>query len=493
MLETTREIPNRDFYGAFYGLKTEEFKSNLKKLSIEELKLFALRSKLLGFTPANKIQDGFLNSIKRTRAFFGGNKTGKTTCGALFMIYYALGIPRFWPLEMIKVPSYLRIVTTDFNSGVEKIIRPKIEDWLPREEVVRYDKESRTYYLKIGSRIELMSQDQELDKFAGTDRDGTWFDEECDWDIYQECQMRHITTGGFSLLTMTPVKGLSWVYDKIYELDGISPNIECFFTSIFDNPHLKKEEIDMISEGLDEQDKEIRLYGKFIHRSGLVYNEFSRGEPHVINPFIIPDEWIKVAAIDHHIRKPEFISFVALSPDGDAYIYDEVVDKGLIPDVADRLKMREFNIKENLAYTLIDSLSNQPDPITGTSARREYSKHGIHTIPGSKDKDAGISEVKKYLQINKDTGKPRLFVFKTCKQHIHEFTHYVWDEYVIHPENKDQKQEAKDKDCDLLENIRRILLSFRRYESRDIESEWNEEYYNELTQYRQQCASGGGY
>lgn len=492
MLSQT-EIPESNIYSAFYGLKPEEFKANLEKLSIEELKLFALRSKLLGFTPANKIQDGFLKSQKRIRAFFGGNKTGKTTSGALFMIYYALGIPRFWPKELITQPAYLRVVTTDFNSGVEKIIRPKLDEWIPKDEILKYDRESRTYYFKNGSKIELMSQDQELDKFAGTDRDGTWFDEECDWDIYQECQMRHITTGGFSLLTMTPVKGLSWVYDKIYELDGISKNIECFFTSIFDNPHLKKEEIDMIAEGLDDQDKQIRLYGKFIHRSGLIYEDFTKGEPYVIDPFKIPDEWKKVAAIDHHLRKPEFESFVARSPDGDAYIYDEVIDKGLIGEVADRMKARQTNMKEKLEYILIDSLSNTPDPITGTSARREYAKHGIHTIPGSKDKDAGISEVKKYLKINPETKKPKLFVFKTCKQHIHEFTHYVWDEYVIHPENKEQKQEAKDKDCDLLENIRRILLSFRRYESRDIEEEWNEEYYNELTAYRQQCAAGGGY
>lgn len=55
------------------------------------------------------------------------------------------------------------------------------------------------------------SYDQKRKAFEGTEQDVIWLDEECPMDIYGECLIRTMTTGGRVMLTFTPLMGLSEV------------------------------------------------------------------------------------------------------------------------------------------------------------------------------------------------------------------------------------------------------------------------------------------
>lgn len=59
------------------------------------------------------------------------------------------------------------------------------------------------------SRIVLKSYDQGRESFCGTEQDFVWLDEECPKDVYAECIMRTMTTGGLILLTFTPLLGMT--------------------------------------------------------------------------------------------------------------------------------------------------------------------------------------------------------------------------------------------------------------------------------------------
>ena len=65
------------------------------------------------------------------------------------------------------------------------------------------------------SKIGFKSCDQGREKFQGTSLDFVWFDEEPPLDIYLECRMRVLDKKGDIFGTMTPLKGLSWVYNYI--------------------------------------------------------------------------------------------------------------------------------------------------------------------------------------------------------------------------------------------------------------------------------------
>lgn len=59
------------------------------------------------------------------------------------------------------------------------------------------------------SHLLLKSYDQKRESFQGTEQDLIWLDEEPDMDIYSECLLRTMTTGGLVMCTFTPLKGLS--------------------------------------------------------------------------------------------------------------------------------------------------------------------------------------------------------------------------------------------------------------------------------------------
>ena len=61
------------------------------------------------------------------------------------------------------------------------------------------------------STLQFRSYDQGRKAFQGTERDVVWLDEEPPRDVYDECLLRTMTTGGIVLATFTPLNGLSEV------------------------------------------------------------------------------------------------------------------------------------------------------------------------------------------------------------------------------------------------------------------------------------------
>jgi phage terminase large subunit-like protein len=57
----------------------------------------------------------------------------------------------------------------------------------------------------------MKSYQQGRGAFEGTAKDGIWLDEEPPMDVYNECVIRLMTTGGILLLTFTPLDGMDEV------------------------------------------------------------------------------------------------------------------------------------------------------------------------------------------------------------------------------------------------------------------------------------------
>jgi phage terminase large subunit-like protein len=59
------------------------------------------------------------------------------------------------------------------------------------------------------STLGLKSYQQGRGAFEGTEQDVVWLDEEPPLDVYVECLVRTMTTGGLVLVTFTPLEGMS--------------------------------------------------------------------------------------------------------------------------------------------------------------------------------------------------------------------------------------------------------------------------------------------
>lgn len=175
----------------------------------------------------HKKQVEFHKCKKKNRWVFGGNRSGKTECGAVEAIYMARGIH---PYRKNKpdVFGWVVSLSTQVQRDVaqKKILKYLNPDWI--EKVIMH--EGRKDSPENGvidqliiknvfgglSTIGFKSCDQGREKFQGSSLDFVWFDEEPPKDIYDECKMRVLDKCGDIFGTMTPLKGLTFVYEEIF-------------------------------------------------------------------------------------------------------------------------------------------------------------------------------------------------------------------------------------------------------------------------------------
>lgn len=242
-------------------------------------------------------QLAFHKCKKRNRWVFGGNRSGKTECGAVECIYMALGIHPYrqnkkdvegWVVSLStqvqrdvaqkKILRYLR------RDRIEEIVMLSGRKDAPESGVIDFIRVRNAF--GGSSVIGFKSCDQGREKFQGASLDFVWFDEEPPKEIYEECRMRVLDRRGDLFGTMTPLKGLTFVYEEIFLNRREDPEVWYEFMEWADNPYLPAEEITLLGNCLDERELQSRRYGRFSSAEGLVYPEFDE-RVHVIEPFVV--------------------------------------------------------------------------------------------------------------------------------------------------------------------------------------------------------------
>lgn len=416
------------------------------------LDVFGGFTKLLSFTPHPK-QLEFYRLPNKIRVFCGGNRSGKTTTAIYEFVYAALGIHPWqdWPPPPLK----LRVIGPDFNTVINEVHVPRFKELLPPGSYVWYA-ERRVLQLYNGSTIQFMSYDQDLDKFAGTSLHGVWFDEEPPRKIFNENLMRILDTKGKVLMTFTPVSGITWLYEFIMsdrrDEDG-TPLIGIVYASTYDNPFIDKKEIERIKELCNDEDElAARIEGRFFTRSGLIFKEFDRSR-HVIEPFDVPHDWNIYIGIDHHLRNPQAVVFVAVDPEDRLYVFDEFYEVALIDEVCNAIKSKIGDRKITLA--IIDTNAATPDVITGRSAKNEYWKNGIYVVPAKKGKNSvleGLSFMRRAF------ANDRLFIFRNCANLIRQLEMYRWADWSYRQKDrKDPREMPIKKESHLIDALRYVV------------------------------------
>lgn len=421
-------------------------KDKVIKLNLIEKELAKRTSEdaLAHYNTGDKVhlkQLAFHKCSKRNRWVFGGNRSGKTECGAVETVWLARGIHPYrqnkkniscWVVSLsrqvqrdvaqAKVLHYLKpsdIVKIVMSSGRQDSADNGVIDFI----VVKNE-------LGGTSRIGFKSCDQGRDKFQGSSLDFVWFDEEPPYDIYQECRMRVLDRSGHIFGTMTPLKGLTWVYSEIYLNENNDPEVWQEQMEWADNPYLNPEEVKMMTQSLSEEELEARRYGKFIQSGGMVYSEFDESV-NVIEPFEIPFEWQSKISIDPGLNNPTSVHWYAVDFDGNIYVVAEHYEKGKfveyhankIKEICQRLNWHTaFN---GMYEALIDSAANQRTLAGSKSVAELFYDNGILVNTNvNKDLFSGINRVKSYLR--NAEGKSRLFIFKNCVNMIREIKGYFW-------------------------------------------------------------------
>lgn len=422
-------------------MQREEILKRLKEID-EELEKRKKNDRLSAYNKGrkkHKKQIAFHKCKKRNRWVFGGNRSGKTECGAVECLWILRGVH---PYRKNRKDVFGWAVS--LSQQVQRdVAQAKILSYLPKSWIAditmlsgRKDSPSGGVIDQIKiknvfggiSTLGFKSCDQGREKFQGSSLDFVWFDEEPPRDIYEECVMRVMDRRGDIFGTMTPLKGRTFIYSEIFLNTRGNPEVWHESMTWEDNPFLAKSEAKLLENCLDKSVLDARKYGRFSEGVGLVYPEFDESV-HVIQPFRVPPEWQENISIDPGLNNPLSAHWYCVDWDGNVYVVAEHFAAGKDIDFhAKAIKGISASIgwrtdAKGRIGALIDSAANQRTLASAKSVSELFYERGINVNTGvDKDVFSGIARVKAYL---KGEGA-KLYIFNTCVNMIEEFKSYFW-------------------------------------------------------------------
>lgn len=415
---------------------------------------------LYDYVPSDK-QKLFHSDPHKDRLYIGGNRSGKSLGSTIESIWWLTHTHPY--RKTPEGPIRGRVVAVDFLNGVDKIILPLYKQWMPKKFLINgswddsYSKERHVLTLNNGSFVEFMSQDQDLDKFAGSSRHFVHYDEECPKSVFNECNMRLVDTNGDWWMSQTPVAGMEWILEDIYlpAKEG-TKDIGVVEATMDDNPTLSREAIARAMANLTPEEQEIRRNGQYVHLGGAVFPEFST-LTHCIpkGQFKPTSKHRIVRTMDSGYTNPTAWLWMAIDQDGTIVVFKEhYQSKWNVAQHAEVVNKitREviYDSGAELFLTTGDPAIKQTKEHTGTSILQEYAKHGIYiavdNIPT--DRRIGLEKIQQYMKINPKTGKPYLMISDECPNLIAELPKLKWKKYASPKiaEQKNKQEDIRDKD-----------------------------------------------
>lgn len=402
------------------------------------------------------VANQFLTSRAHTRAIFSGNQSGKTTIAMSDLVMRLLKIHPNPDRNRINHP--IRLVSKVVPQGDSDEENPQyveIKRRLPSV-FIKKDVTARSKFMTVRDplggadmKLEFMAKTQDLDAFMGVQRSAHYQDEEIDRIKWDESMMRLLRDGGDSVVTLTPVKGLDWMFDavwkrssRIYRSRAIcdrfgypvvehgeeDSGIESFCWATDDNPVMDQASIDRIFEGIDDPDElAMRRYGVFRQVSGRIYKSFDKlihviPAAKIFDPAMFRKYW-HYRIIDYHPAKKWYISWVAVTPTHEWFVWRELLgnhDNKTTYLLRDEIKemwcellgRRPLNTSEDPhdvgvgsdseafedaelnRCTLIDPLANMKQPNTGFTVFEDLSRgeHGLRRLASADTKNTNGRE-----------------------------------------------------------------------------------------------------
>lgn len=165
---------------------------------------------------------------------------------------------------------------------------------------------------------------------------------------------------------------------------------------------------------LPERERRALLYGDWNIFEGQYFTEFDRAR-HVIEPFEIPHHWRRFRTLDYGLDRLACL-WIALSPDGVAYVYREIAKSDLtIGEAAEEIRALTPKDEEIYATLAPPDLFGRSQE-SGKSKATLFLENGVAFTKTSNDRECGWLAIKELLR---DTGSGiRLFFFSTCTEII---------------------------------------------------------------------------
>jgi hypothetical protein len=209
-----------------------------------------------------------------------------------------------------------------------------------------------------------------------------------------------------------------------------------------DNPYLSREgDYEAMLLSLPEQQRRQLLDGDWDIKEGAAFTEFNR-DIHVVEPFNIPNNWVKFRACDYGYGSYSAVLWFAVSPSEQLIVYRELyVSKVLATDLADMINELEAG-DGGMRYGVLDSSLWHKRGDTGPSLAEQMIMRGCRFRPSDRSKGSRVSgknEIHRRLQVDEYTEEPRIVFFNNCTNTVSQLPSIPLDKK--NPEDVDTRAE----------------------------------------------------
>jgi phage terminase large subunit-like protein len=508
------------------GLSDVEKQKMLDSLNDEELRELSLswaqeharakmENQLVYYQPVSSKAESIHASTGHTVGAFGGKGSSKTDTMLAELCIQATGVipdalADIYPKEKCKPQGKFRVIVESAKTTLYPIILPKLQwwrwdgvdepggarghwGWLPKHCLLEGDW-SKSWNDKLGiltlaggATIQFMSYGQDAEDFASGAFHAIFHDEPPKHAIWRESVARVGRYNGRLYLSMTPPDEagipVAWIFDDIYERGQENSPMKregyhCVNLFAMENRFIDTEAALMRAEQLPYEQRQVYLYGKFVHLTGLIHPSFTDIEQswcfsckqkaeiidgncgrcgtdntqyfsHV-SDFEYNSNWPVIQILDPHPRKPHMMIWVAVTPYDEYLQIAEAKVDGECREVAEKAFEIESIYNMDVKMRIIDPNMGQQPSTSGTrqvSWIEDFREAGLDCILGDDNFEVGRTRINSYLAVDAATRKTRLTIHPRCPDTIYQFKRYVYDEYAKYSE-KESKQTPKPKDDD---------------------------------------------
>lgn len=400
----------------------------------------ARRFKLLSYQPYPK-QKKFhaMGAEKRERLLMAGNQQGKTYSGAAEFAYHVTGMyPDWWkgwrfekPIrawvagitnEQTRDTAQATLFGPEGQEGTGLIPGANIIDYTWAKGISNFLDTMRVRHITGGeSHVNFKSYQQGREKWQGDRIDFVWCDEEPPKELYGEALARTTATGGRTIITFTPLLGMTEVVGWFFPRPN-APHRGLVQMNIDDALHIPKERRDEEIAKYAPHEREARAMGIPMLGSGRV---FPVAESLIaIDPEPIPDSWRRILGIDFGWDHPAALAWLAYDPETDiAYVYDAWREsEHTTEQIALVIRSRPNSDWIPVAWP---HDGHHHDRGTGVEQAQMYARLGIKMLPEHAGQANGALRIEPGVQAMLDRMRSgRLKVFRNLAPWFDEFRQY---------------------------------------------------------------------
>jgi phage terminase large subunit-like protein len=269
------------------------------------------------------------------------------------------------------------------------------------------------------SRLTFKSYDQRREAFQGSEQDVIWLDEEPPLDVYTECLLRTMTNNGMTMLTFTPLMGMSETVMSFMpngEVQEQASGSKYVGMATWDDvPHLTKQQKEELWASIPPFQRDARSKGVPQLGAGAIY-PVPESEL-ICEEFAIPEHWRRCYGMDVGWNRTAVV-WGATNPDTEVtYLYSEYYRGQAEPILhAEAIKAR------GEMPGVIDPASRGRAQTDGQQLLGMYRRHGLDITLANNAVESGLYNVWQTMSAGK------LRVFQNLRNWLSEFRLYRRDE-----------------------------------------------------------------